>query len=259
MSHDSSAGLISIIEAALFAAGKALTIEQLQGLFDQEVQPTRAEITLALAQLTEHYAHRGVQLYELATGYRFQTAASLAPWVQRLWEEKPPRLSRAVLETLALMAYRQPITRGEIEDVRGVAVSSNMVRTLLEREWIRVVGQKEVPGRPAVYAMRNEFLAYFNLRSLDELPTLADLQSMLITEANKQTEQPWAAQGNTHNVQQDESIHATIQDDTGLLEEIDLAAVDSVLEGFDQRLKEANAGAEENDEDNKTTSLLESV
>lgn len=256
MSHNTTEGLANILEAALFAADKALTIEQLQDLFAPEAQPTRAEITLALAQLTEHYAHRGVGLYELATGYRFQTAPALSPWVQRLWAEKPPRLSRAVLETLALMAYRQPITRGEIEDVRGVAVSSNIVRTLLEREWIRVVGYKEVPGRPALYATTNEFLAYFNLRSLDELPTLADLQSMLLAEADTQLDQPLAE---AQNVQHDEAIQATIEDDDEVLEEIDMTAVDSVLNSFDERLKEATAGADDNDDDNKTTSLPESV
>jgi len=249
--------LVNILEAALFAADKALTIEQMQNLFDEEIRPGKAEIKQALQHLQNLYQDRGVNLHELATGYRFQTQASLSPWVQRLWEEKPPRLSRAVLETLALMAYRQPITRGEIEEVRGVAVSSQIVRTLMEREWIRVVGHKEVPGRPALYATTNEFLSYFNLRSLDELPTLAELQSMLLEEADvKATNEKQVAE-NEEFQEQSQAFPDIIEDDIETLADIDMADVDSVLDNFEQRMKEANAKAD--DEENTNTSLPESV
>lgn len=257
MSQNNQGKLIDILEAALFAADKALTVEQLQNLFAEEARPTKKNIQLALQELSKHYAHRGVQLYELATGFRFQTNPQLSPWVQRLWEERPPRLSRAVLETLALMAYRQPITRGEIEEVRGVAVSSNIVRTLLERDWIRVVGHKEVPGRPALYATTNEFLAYFNLRGLEELPTLTELQSMLLEDAEEKADALLQAHSGEENMEQADTFQATIEDDTKVLEDIDMSAVDSVLANFDQRLQDATSSIE--NDDNKTTSLPESV
>lgn len=257
MSETVHGQLVNILEAALFAADKALTIEQMQNLFDEEIRPAKAEIKQALQHLQNLYQDRGVNLHELSTGYRFQTQASLSPWVQRLWEEKPPRLSRAVLETLALMAYRQPITRGEIEEVRGVAVSSQIVRTLMEREWIRVVGHKEVPGRPALYATTNEFLSYFNLRSLDELPTLAELQSMLLEEADvKATNEKQVAE-NEEFQEQSQAFPDIIEDDIETLADIDMADVDSVLDNFEQRMKEANAKAD--DEENTNTSLPESV
>ncbi|TNF37482.1 MAG: SMC-Scp complex subunit ScpB, partial [Gammaproteobacteria bacterium] len=132
----------------------------------------------ALTALQEDYEGRGLLLKEVASGYRFQVAESYAPWVSRLWEEKPPRYSRALLETLALVAYRQPITRGEIEEIRGVSVSSHILKTLLERDWVRVLGHKDVPGKPAMYGTTREFLDYFNMKSLDELPTLAEIKDL---------------------------------------------------------------------------------
>lgn len=232
--------LVYIVEAALFAADKPLTLEQLQGLFDEGLEPTKEALIEALTALEAHYQTRGIQLTSLATGYRFQTRVNLAYWVQKLWEEKPPRLSRAVLETLALMAYRQPITRGEIEEIRGVSVSSHIVRTLMERGWIRVVGHKEVPGRPALYATTNDFLAYFNLQSLDELPSLAELQSIVIAESA--TENSSARTMSTieeNNPQQPVANQATIAepDSFNTLDEINMEAVDSVLAEFDQRFK----------------------
>lgn len=166
----------NIIEAALLAAGEALSIERLQGLFDPDEAPGREEVRRIMAELSERYDDRGLQVLEVAGGFRVQIRAELAPWISRLWEEKPGRYSRALLETLALIAYRQPITRGEIEHVRGVTVSTSIVRTLEERRWIQVVGRKELPGRPAMYATTREFLEHFNLRSLDELPDLTTLQ-----------------------------------------------------------------------------------
>jgi segregation and condensation protein B len=165
-----------IVEAALVAAGGPLTLDQLLALFAEEERPTRADLLGAIAALQADYAERGLEIVDVAGGWRTQVRASVAPWVARLWDERPPRYSRALLETLSLIAYRQPITRGEIEDIRGVAVSTQIVKTLSEREWIRVVGHRDVPGRPALYATTRKFLEYFGLRSLNELPTLAEIR-----------------------------------------------------------------------------------
>lgn len=170
--------LKNIVEAALMASHEPLSISRLQALFDESDMPTVAAIQLALAALQDDTAGRGVELVEVASGFRYQVRNVCAPWVSRLWQERPPRYSRALLETLALIAYRQPITRGEIEDVRGVVVSSQMIRTLLEREWIKIVGYKEVPGRPALYATTAQFLDYFGLQHLQQLPPLSDIQSL---------------------------------------------------------------------------------
>ena len=153
--------LQKILEGALMAAGKPLTIAQLSELFDEDERPANADIRDALAQIERDCEVRGYQLKVVASGYRFQVREELAPWVGRLWEERPQRYSRALLETLALIAYRQPITRGDIEEIRGVAVSSHIVKTLLEREWVRVVGHKDVPGRPAMYATTRQFESIF--------------------------------------------------------------------------------------------------
>lgn len=171
--------LKQIIEGALLAAGKPLTVKRLSELFEEsEPRPGRDEIEAALEDLAADYADRGFEIVEVASGFRIQVRESLAPWVSRLWEEKPQRYSRALLETLALVAYRQPITRGEIEEIRGVAVSTNIMRTLLERDWVRVVGHREVPGRPAMYATTRGFLDYFNLKNLDQLPSLAAIRDL---------------------------------------------------------------------------------
>ena len=168
-----------IIEAALMAADSTLSIDRLLQLFELDTEkPTREQIKQALAVLEKECDGRGIELKKVASGYRYQTRADIQPWVARLWHEKPPRYSRALLETLALIIYRQPITRGEIEEVRGVSVSSNIIKTLLEREWVKVVGHKEVPGRPALYSTTKEFLDYFNIKSLSELPSLAELTDL---------------------------------------------------------------------------------
>ena len=166
-----------VIEAALLASGKPLTIDKLMHLFAEgDFQPEKNDIRKALTEISEDCANRGVELKEIASGFRMQVREDMAPWVSRLWEEKPQRYTRALLETLALIAYRQPATRGEIENVRGVAVSSNIIKTLTEREWIKVVGHRDVPGKPAMYGTTKQFLDYFNLKSLDELPSLAELR-----------------------------------------------------------------------------------
>ena len=162
--------LVEIIEGALLAAGEPLTKKQLAQLFDELDRPSTADITAALTEVAERCDGRGFELAEVASGFRFQVRQSLSAWVSKLWVERPVRYSRALLETLSLIAYRQPITRGEIEDIRGVAVSSNIMKSLLEREWVKVVGHRDVPGKPAMYATTREFLDYFNLKSLDQLP-----------------------------------------------------------------------------------------
>ena len=168
-----------VIEASLMAADGALSMDRLMRLFEQDVdQPTRVQVRGALASLQRECEGRGVELRKVASGWRYQTRADVQPWVARLWQEKPPRYSHALLETLSLIVYRQPITRGEIEEVRGVSVSSNIIKTLLEREWVRVVGHKEVPGRPALYGSTQQFLDYFNLKSLEEMPSLAELKDL---------------------------------------------------------------------------------
>ena len=163
------------IEAALLAAGRPLSVDQIHGLFDADAAPAKSEIRRAVSQLIEDYEDRGVTIVEVASGFRLQIKASMAERLHRLWEERPPRYSRALFETLALIAYRQPITRGEIEEIRGVSVSTNIVRSLLEREWVRVVGHRDVPGRPAMFGTTRAFLDYFGLKKLDDLPPLADL------------------------------------------------------------------------------------
>jgi segregation and condensation protein B len=163
------------IEAALLAAGRPLNIDQIKGLFDQRMAPEKSEIREAIATLNEEYEERGIIVTEVASGFRMQVKAAMADRLQKLWEERPPRYSRALFETLALIAYRQPITRGDIEEIRGVTVSSNIVRQLLERDWVRVVGHRDVPGRPAMFGTTKGFLDYFGLKKLDDLPPLADL------------------------------------------------------------------------------------
>ena len=168
-----------VLEAAIFAVGHPVTVEHLQTLF-QELRdpPTKDEIKQALELLAVDCEHRGVELKKVASGYQFQSKQEYAQLLQQLWEEKPARYSRALLETLALIAYRQPITRGEIEEVRGVAVSSHIIKTLMEREWVKSVGHKEVPGRHALYATTKEFLDYFNLDSIKQLPKLEVLKDI---------------------------------------------------------------------------------
>lgn len=167
-----------IVEAILFAAHRPMTCKQIQQVFPELEQPELTDIQAAINAITEDYQHRPVELKQVASGYRFQVKAELSHWVSRLFEEKPPKYSRALLETLAIIAYRQPVTRGDIEDIRGVSVSSSIMQTLLEREWIKVVGQKAVPGRPSLYGTSKEFLDYFNLSTLNELPTLEVIQSL---------------------------------------------------------------------------------
>ncbi|MCO1335053.1 SMC-Scp complex subunit ScpB [Microbulbifer sp. OS29] len=170
--------LRKIVEGALLAAGQPLSEDKLLSLLDEAEQPTKTTLRDVLEEIAQNCAGRGFELKKVASGWRFQVPEDLAPWVNRLWEEKAQRYSRATLETLAIIAYRQPVTRGDIEEIRGVAVSSQIVRTLLERGWIKVVGQRDVPGKPSLYATTREFLDYFNLSTLDGLPTLAEIRDI---------------------------------------------------------------------------------
>tara|TARA_B100001057_G_scaffold498961_1_gene607815 strand:- start:851 stop:1600 length:750 start_codon:yes stop_codon:yes gene_type:complete len=177
-----STQIAQVIEAALLAAEGPLTVDTLFRLFavgELDEEEGRKQIRLALESLQAECAHRGVTLQKVASGYRYQTRQELSVWVSRLWEEKPPRYTRALLETLALIAYKQPVTRGDIEQVRGVSVSQNIMRTLLERDWIRVVGQREAPGRPSMYGTTKAFLDYFDLAKLDDLPPLEEIKAMI--------------------------------------------------------------------------------
>jgi segregation and condensation protein B len=167
-----------IVEAALLAAPQPLTLAQLAGLFPDEEQPPKGSLELAIEELREACADRGVELVEVASGFRFQVKADVHAWVARLWTERQTKYTRATLETLALIAYRQPITRGEIEQIRGVSVNANMIKMLEEREWIRSVGHRDVPGRPELFGTTKAFLDYFGLKSLDELPPLAELKDI---------------------------------------------------------------------------------
>jgi len=170
--------LKQIVEGFLFASDKALTAEQIKNLFPEGETPDIQEINTAIEEIAVDFTNHGIELKKISSGFRFQVRQEVSPWVGRLWEEKPQKYSRALLETLALIVYRQPITRGEIEEIRGVAVSSHIVKTLLERDWVRIVGHKEVPGRPALLATTKQFLDYFNLSSLDELPPLSDIKDL---------------------------------------------------------------------------------
>ncbi len=167
-----------ILEAVLLAAAQPLSLSQLSAVFEEQEAPSREDLARALEQLREDCEGRGVELVEVASGFRYQVRTDVHAFVTRLWTERQTRYSRALLETLALIAYRQPVTRGEIEQVRGVGVSTSIIKTLEEREWVRVVGYRDVPGKPALLGTTRAFLDYFNLKSLDELPALSELRDL---------------------------------------------------------------------------------
>ena len=226
-----------ILEAAILASGKPLSIDHLANLFPEEERPDGNEIREALVAISEACENRGFELKQVASGFRFQVRQALAPWIGKLWEEKPPRYTRALLETLALIAYRQPITRGEIEEVRGVSVSSNIIRTLQEREWVRVVGHRDVPGRPAMFATTRQFLDYFNLVNLSELPPLSEIRDL---EAAARELQDQALAEDTEipseTLSHDEQEEAEELSARELFDELD--AMEAELpEGFDDMIK----------------------
>lgn len=250
----------NIIEAAVLVADEPLNEDALLQLFDEVDRPDKPALRALLAELGKDYAERGVELREVASGFRFQARQELGPWVSRLWQERPPRYSRATLETLALIAYRQPITRGEIEDVRGVSVSTQIMKTLLERGWVRVVGHRDVVGRPAMYATTREFLDYFNLQSLEDLPPLAEIRDLdrvsegLELEAglDQNSGQPDVAAEEVAGEMQsrqsamsapadgDQPMLQPLTPDTPEIDEntlMDMAKVDAVLENFEAQFR----------------------
>lgn len=187
-----------IVEAAVLAAPQPISVAQLYALFPEDEPAPRGSVEQALMNLQEHCSDRGVQLVEVSSGWRYQVKPEVHGWVTRLWSERNTKYTRATLETLSLIAYRQPITRGEIEQIRGVAMNSNIIRMLEEREWIRVVGHRDVPGRPALFGTTRAFLDYFNLKSLDELPPLAELQDITDLEPELPFGQPAPLEAQAH-------------------------------------------------------------
>ncbi len=170
--------LKKILEAVIYASDEPMSLNRLMSLFSEESHPGREAIRVAISQLQEETADRSIELKEVGSGYRYQIRQNYAEWVSKLWEERPARYSRASLETLALIAYRQPVTRAEIEEVRGVSVSSNIIKAFIERDWVKIVGHRDVPGKPALYATTKGFLDYFNLSNLEDLPSLAEIRDI---------------------------------------------------------------------------------
>ena len=227
LDFDDAYHLATIFEAVLLAAGKPLSLEQIAALFDEDARPSSRQIKAGLEQLALDIQERSYQLQEVASGFRLQVRTEYSTWVGRLWEERPQRYSRAMLETLALIVYRQPITRGEIEDVRGVAVSSNIIKSLMEREWVHVVGYKDVPGKPAMLATTKTFLDYFNLDGLDKLPNLSELQESRAVAPELQAQAAVVAQ-DAASAQLDESVNNA--------SEISFATLLDELEGMERGL-----------------------
>jgi len=210
-----------IVESVLLASGKPLTLDNILAVFGDGEKPERDQVRDAIAALQEDYAGRGIELVQVGSGYRIQVGQDMEPWVSRLTEEKPQRYTRALLETLALVAYRQPITRGEIEDIRGVSVSSSIMKTLQDREWVRIVGHRDVPGRPAMYGTTKKFLDYFNLKGLDDLPTLMELRDF--DSINAELELSLPGEG-TPDLAEEESestvVGVTTDDDTATVVQV---------------------------------------
>ena len=233
--------LKQIIEGAIFAAERPLTVEQLVQLFEGDI-PERTEIRTALKELAQDCEARGFELKQVASGYRFQVKSEYGEWVSRLWKEKPPRYTRALLETLALVAYKQPITRGDIEEIRGVAVSTNIMRTLLEREWVRVVGHRDVPGHPALYATTKYFLDYFNLRHLDELPALAEIKDLAPLNPELEMEEELIEIRSLELNEEDQEVIAGIDD-------ADLDAVSARVDTIQENIRSMLKADEETEDD----------
>ncbi len=234
----------NVIEAALLAAGRPLAADELAGLFDERDGTNAEEVQTAIGALRGEYETRGLELVEVASGYRIQIRAAVAQPVSRLWQERPTKYSRALLETLALVAYRQPITRGEIEQIRGVAVNPNIIKTLLERSWIRVVGHRDVPGKPELLGTTRDFLDYFSLKKLDDLPTLAQLKELEDLRVQLTLPGADAAGADTHTAnaasadaasagEESAGEEAAAADDAALIGGTDAAADEDELEAAD--------------------------
>lgn len=250
-----------LLEALIMASSKPLTEENLLDFFSEEEKPSKALLRQTLQELQESYANRGIHLVELASGYQFQVEPKWHPWVGRLWEEKAPRYSRALFETLALIAYRQPITRGEIEDIRGVSLSPSIFKTLMEdREWIRIVGHREVPGRPSLYATTKNFLDYFGLKTLEQLPSLPEIMNIDAIKGLEEAEMPVASPENTQELCEMDSENGEHEDNEGddTLDDMTLNDTDNDTdiedielednEFEDAEIEEEDADYRENDE-----------
>ena len=270
-----------IVEAAILVAEGPLDRDGMLALFDEEDRPSKQDLSKYLEQLADEYEGRGIFLKEVASGFRFQARSELGSWVSRLWQEKPPRYSRAILETLALIAYRQPITRGEIEEIRGVSVSSHIVKSLLERNWVRVVGHRDVPGRPAMFATTRQFLDYFDLKSLEDLPPLSEIRDLdKVNEELELTDVPPvnASPGDDdeapagedgrglldeereHRLPSDQESFPGLEQEPDIDEEslMSMDNVDAVLSSFEQefRRKPANEQADDDDEQAESRAVL---
>jgi len=235
--------LKNIIEAALLAAGGPLSLDMMLTLFLDDEQPEKKELREVLDQLKQDYEGRGIEVVEVGSGWRIQVVEEVSLWVSRLWTERAPRYSRALMETLALIAYRQPITRGDIEDIRGVSVSTNIIKTLLEREWVRVVGTRDVPGKPSLYGTTREFLDYFNLKTLDELPPLAEIRDL--DEINRSLDLNDTDKASDDNVPTDAPADETevsdsVEDQAHDGDE-EHVAIDEQLAGDDERIEDIDA------------------
>ncbi len=238
--------LQNIVEAALMVSERPVSLNRLLALFEKELdRPEKADVRAAIDQITEDYTGRGIEVKEVASGFRIQVNGDYSEWINLLFEDRPPRYSRALLETLAIIAYRQPVTRAEIEEIRGVSVSSNIIRTLQERSWIRVVGQRDIPGRPELLATSKEFLDYFNLKKLSELPALAEIKDFdqinpdLFDELEKKI--------------QEEAAAKTGEQQTGSGVQLAVTRTDSPAEDDKVETVESDADAEEDvvsDKDN---------
>lgn len=246
--------LKQIIEGAILASESPLSLDNLTALFEFD-PPSRQDVKQALEVIAAECGDRGFELRQLASGYRFQVKQDYADWVGRLWEERPQRYTRALLETLALIAYKQPITRGDIEEVRGVTVSTNIIRSLLEREWIRVVGHRDVPGRPAMYATTKHFLDYFNLSSLDELPTLSEIRDLDDMESRLALDEP-LIEMKTLTLDDEEAGIADIEDTD--LDEV-ANTVDTIRDNIRRAMAPTEADEDEEADENEELRLDEDV
>ena len=247
------------------AAGRPLTLDNIIAVFAKNEQPDRAELKTVMEAISADCDDRGFELKQVASGYRFQVKQDLSEWVAKLWEERPPRYTRALLETLALIAYRQPITRGDIEEIRGVGVSANIIRTLLDREWIRVVGHRDVPGRPAMFATTKQFLDYFNLKSLQELPPLSEIKELAQTDQEIDLADELAQQRvidlpedviDEASFEQNEAERAQLLEEEEALE-LAKKPLDEILKmGMPEELLEEGAGNDETTEDQEGSPIM---
>ena len=254
-----------IVEGLLMAAGRPLTLDNIIAVFAKNEQPDRAELKTVMEAISADCDDRGFELKQVASGYRFQVKQDLSEWVSKLWEERPPRYTRALLETLALIAYRQPITRGDIEEIRGVGVSANIIRTLLDREWIRVVGHRDVPGRPAMFATTKQFLDYFNLKSLQELPPLSEIKELAQTDQEIDLADELAQQRvidlpedviDEASFEQNEAERAQLLEEEEALE-LAKKPLDEILKmGMPEELLEEEAGNDETTEDQEGSPIM---